>query len=226
MKKKRIIGLITLFMCVALVGVGFAAWVITGDATHEQSGNVQVEKVTDERLKIKAVTLSNSNIVFGKNSTSTTNHWLKNDGIATEVLTTELSFTVENNKQCTGVDISLEPSAECAEAYQKAIDDKIIIAPEFEAHQAKKEDEGDATYTYTLTWKWGTEFSLDGETAGKNPFEFYNTYTGEGKDIDNSRKKEGKSNADYALAALQKLYTLNEASFKITITATSTANAA
>ena len=50
MKKKSLATLLSGFLTVALTGVGFASWLITGGAEKTSGGNITVETVDDRRV--------------------------------------------------------------------------------------------------------------------------------------------------------------------------------
>lgn len=52
MKRKTMTMLLCLLTVLSIVGVGFASWVITAEATEIRTGNIVVDTVTDERLSI------------------------------------------------------------------------------------------------------------------------------------------------------------------------------
>ena len=68
MKKKFSLTLISILSVVVLVGVGFAAWIITTPNVKEkQTGTITASGVTDARYKLTAA-ITNGSIVFGKPS--------------------------------------------------------------------------------------------------------------------------------------------------------------
>lgn len=56
-KRKIIVFGLMVFMAIALVSTGFAAWIMSTNANKEQSGNVTVGKVSDSSLDIKEIKL-------------------------------------------------------------------------------------------------------------------------------------------------------------------------
>lgn len=68
MKKKFSLTLISILSVVVLVGVGFAAWIITTpNVEKKQTGTITASGVTDARYELTA-TITNGSIVFGKPS--------------------------------------------------------------------------------------------------------------------------------------------------------------
>lgn len=223
MKKKRLISILTLFMCVALVSIGFAAWVITGNAHSEATGNVKVTTVEDQRLKIQGTKLSVQDIVFGAPSTiDDANSWLKATDVPKEAMTTELSFTVENNNQLDHIDITLEATAKSAE-YEKAIKDGYIVAPTFDSRIEKIATADPQEYKVIFTWGWGAQFTSTVSQQIVNPYTFFNEVTSDGTDLVNKftslPEPKPTTNADCALKVMQELYKLDGVTFKVTINA-------
>lgn len=96
MKKKFSLTLISILSVVVLVGVGFAAWIITTPNVEEmQTGTITASGVTDARYKLTA-TIADGNIVFGKPSTMDVNNaWFKpGDDVGDEKLTATLTLTL------------------------------------------------------------------------------------------------------------------------------------
>lgn len=100
MKKKFSLTLISILSVVVLVGVGFAAWIITTPNVEEmQTGTITASGVTDARYKLTA-TIADGNIVFGKpngydDSNSNNSDWFKPDkNVGAENLIATLTLTL------------------------------------------------------------------------------------------------------------------------------------
>lgn len=96
MKKKFSLTLISILSVVVLVGVGFAAWIITTPNVEEkQTGTITASGVTDARYKLMAA-ITNGSIVFGKPSgyTEDSNDWFKPVDVGNEHLTATLTLTL------------------------------------------------------------------------------------------------------------------------------------
>ena len=97
MKKKFSLTLISILSVVVLVGVGFAAWIITTPNVEErQTGTITASGVTDARYKLTAA-ITNESIVFGKPSGYKDNNsdWFKPDeNVGAENLTATLTLTL------------------------------------------------------------------------------------------------------------------------------------
>lgn len=97
MKKKFSLTLISILSVVVLVGVGFAAWIITTPNVEEkQTGTITASGVTDARYKLTAA-ITNESIVFGKPSgySADSSDWFKpGSDVGKENLTATLTLTL------------------------------------------------------------------------------------------------------------------------------------
>lgn len=100
MKKKFSLTLISILSVVVLVGVGFAAWIITTPNVEQmQTGTITASGVTDARYELTA-TITNGSIVFGKPSNYDANSagssdWFKpGSDVGDEKLTATLTLTL------------------------------------------------------------------------------------------------------------------------------------
>ena len=106
MKKKFSLTLISILSVVVLVGVGFAAWIITTpNVQEEQTGTITASGVTDARYKLTAA-ITNGSIVFGKPSTMNVNNaWFKpEENVGAEKLTATLTLTLTKPDGITALD--------------------------------------------------------------------------------------------------------------------------
>ena len=102
MKKKTITLVVYMLVCISLVSVGFAAWIITGGDETSASGNVNATNVTDLSLQIDRESwddqADSGSIVFGRPSTDYTTGWLYAEaGDAVEKLNATYTFTLSMN---------------------------------------------------------------------------------------------------------------------------------
>lgn len=97
MKKKFSLTLISILSVVVLVGVGFAAWIITTpNVEKKQTGTITASGVTDARYELTA-TITNESIVFGKPRGYSDNNsdWFKpGSDVGDENLTATLTLTL------------------------------------------------------------------------------------------------------------------------------------
>ena len=94
MKKKLTITIASILSVIVIIGVGFAAWVITNpNAEDTADGSISVETVTDKSYSLTAA-ISDGAISFGAPKipdAEATKGWLKND-VNTENLTATLTL--------------------------------------------------------------------------------------------------------------------------------------
>lgn len=96
-KRKGILMACSILGSAAIVSTGFAAWVVTSEATAEATGNIQVDTVKDERVALtytwKNGTTSR-NVTFGTDGKTYANDWLTPSDLD-ETITDSLTVTAE-----------------------------------------------------------------------------------------------------------------------------------
>lgn len=216
MKKKSLATLLSGFLTVALTGVGFASWIITGGSTASYTeGSVTAEAVEDRRVKITDLSVSNGEIIFGNEatpSTSNTKPWFKIGTSKTSNLEATISFKVKNAKTY-GESVSFNFAVDAGHqtAYTTATSKNYITAPTL--NPITDFDSDDQTITVNLTFAWGSYF------GGKDPYTYFNnTFTDASVDVDSS--ENFKSAGDEAYDVMSAINALNGATYTITITAT------
>lgn len=177
MKRKTLTLTLSILACLALIGVGFASWIISADTSATAQGSFIVDTVTDKSYKVEGVWLGNqSKITFGAPTTmnNTEKTWLTNDSTDKKenlTVTYQLTVTYGNTTPATGIanKITAVVTAPENENYTAAVNGKLIIAPT----NATVEETGEGTgvYNITVTYQWGEHF-------GKvNPYTYYNEKT-------------------------------------------------
>lgn len=181
MKRKTLTLTLSILACLALIGVGFASWIISADATKNEKGNIIVDTVKDKSYVISAASWKdgNSKISFGApKEMNLTGAWLTNDSTdKTENLTVtyQLTVTYADTTPATGLvdsnKIVATFGAPNDPKYNKAISDELIIAPE----STIITETSAGVYEITVTYKWGKHFATSaGATEGVNPYTYYN----------------------------------------------------
>lgn len=178
MKRKTLTLTLSILACLALIGVGFASWIISAEVSATPAeGSFIVDTVTDRSYKVEGAWLSNqSNITFGAPTTmnNTSDTWLTNDSKDKKenlTVTYQLTVTYGNGSKATGIanKITAVVTAPESASYTAAVNGKLIIAPT----NATVEETGEGTgvYNITVTYQWGEHF-------GKvNPYTYYNAKT-------------------------------------------------
>lgn len=221
MKRKTLTLTLSILACLALIGVGFASWIISANTSTNAEGNIIVDTVTDKSYVISAASWKdgNSKISFGApKEMSVTGAWLTNDSTdKTENLTVtyQLTVTYADTTPATGLvdsnKIVATFGAPNDPKYNKAISDELIIAPE---STTIKELPG-GVYEITVTYKWGKHFANSADAReGVNPYTYYN---GNGRQAND---KIGETSTTYMEDAKTSLKTLEDigANVKFTLT--------
>lgn len=177
MKRKTLTLTLSILACLALIGVGFASWIISANTSTTAQGSFIVDTVNDKTYKVEGVWLGNqSKITFGAPTTmnNTEKTWLTNNSTDKKenlTVTYQLTVTYGDTTPATGIanKITAVVTAPENENYTAAVNGKLIIAPT----NATVEETGEGTgvYNITVTYQWGEHF-------GKvNPYTHYNGKT-------------------------------------------------
>lgn len=215
MKSKLTITVASILSVLTLVGVGFAAWVISNpNVSADQTGTITAETVSDKSYTLEAVIAEGDKIVFGAPAKMEANNaWLTADaGTQTEDLSATLTLTlkykdwnyVPTNFSVTmkskkgGVDdntvftdlVSKNYITNPKISYPSGSTDTItndvemngatstVTIPKtaFPGYDDKDiTKEKDVTLVITITFGWGSYFTVDGSVV--NPYTFYNKKT-------------------------------------------------
>ena len=199
MRKKGLAGILSLLICIAIVGVGFASWVISGNATDEATGTVVVEQVVDNRISL-TVTPTDQNIRLAGKETAEQNisgAWLNIDGA--QDLTLELEYTVAFKDGRDGYNgISVTATKTLDPAIQTLVENGYItVSDPVTTTTPNAEGKG----TITVTFSWGEKFE------NKNPYTYYNGLA------------NTDENANSAKTALTDLYAAQSKQITIKVTA-------
>lgn len=178
MKKKRKTLTLTLSIlaCLALIGVGFASWIISANTSTKAEGSFIVDTVADKTYVVSGEWLENkSSIIFGAPATmNAKNPWLTNNSEGkTENLTVtyQLTVTYGDGKKATGIANKITALVTAPENanYTAAVNGKLIIAPTNAT--VVEAPEGNGKYNITVTYQWGEHF------GNVNPYTYYNAKT-------------------------------------------------
>lgn len=181
MKRKTLTLTLSILACLALIGVGFASWIISAEVSATPAeGSFIVDTVNDKSYKVEGAWLNDqSKITFGAPATmNAENPWLTNNSEGkTENLTVtyQLTVTYGDETKATGIANKITALVTAPENanYTAAVDGGLIIAP---TNATVVEDpEGNGKYNITVTYQWGEHF-------GKvNPYTYYNGKEATGK---------------------------------------------
>lgn len=244
MNKKPTILAVAALGSLALIGTGFAGWVIVANATSTASGNITAYTVADRRLIVSEAkwgtekTGSSGSIIFGKPATqSNPSAWFFGEGMETEKL--EDSFVVNVHSGDSSDQSTATVSAEIAvndpnnAAWKEAIKEHYITAPTITfngAPGAASSETATGSLTlkgmteveasFTVKFSWGEYFTVGNKI--KNPYEFFNTKI-EAEKVPGSESETWGTKAKNVMTVIAGL---NELKFTATVTFTHASNAA
>lgn len=173
-KRKAIIFGIMVFMSIALISTGFAAWIISTNASKEETGNIKVGVITEKSIEVLDVTLSQKTFAFEPLISDTTGR-LRGDSVTECVMKTVVTAYVTHTEYLGSLNVTLD--LKDAPGVSQAANDGFIVLPDatqtvsFQAENLKNlSDSDDAKYKnettygkvkkleYTIEFKWGSEF--------------------------------------------------------------------
>lgn len=177
--RRKLVAGIAIFASVALIGSGFAAFVISANQSRSVEGNIEIGKVEEQSVSITNVALSESKIQFEPKAEDATGR-VRYDGTNKEILSTVLSFKFDHADMVESIHVGLDvpegiKSAATANyiTLPAAAGDGVDIALTGDKSGATITDVADATKTktvsYTIAFGWGSAFN------GKNPGEYYDS---------------------------------------------------
>lgn len=208
MKRKTLTLTLCLLACFAVIGVGFAAWIITSDAEETVTGNIKVETVEDHRLKINIISTEADNVIrFGKPVGYAADSWILNNEAETENLTATIKFTITKgneavtNLETAGITVTAGFTTTITDDMNKGVGNNslVTIPTGFTVEKDSTDSEG-KTFMIKVVFRYGDEFGK------KNPYEFY-------------KDKDVTAEGDNAVNNLGKLFALNGATYTLTISA-------
>ena len=162
-KRKIILFAVFVFISIALISTGFAAWVMSNDATVDANGNVSVGVVADSSLGIE----------FNKTEFEAFTYQFEpaegdNTGrVRLEKATTEnpnpaheqLSFTIKGKITNPDILAKLTVEIELPAGIQAAITEGFIVAPNCANGAVEVTvDKVTGEFEYEIAFQWGTKF--------------------------------------------------------------------
>lgn len=238
MKKKAMIMAVASLGSMALIGTGFAGWVISANTTATAGGVMTAFDVADHRLSVVDGTWEKTKakegaVKFGKDGTTTNlTPWFTFNGQDAAQLIDVYTFTVKSNQDGDKGTFTVEQKAGeegfkvTGSAWQRAVNMGLVLAPTVTFDQTSYTLNGTTGVAVKMTveFKWGAHFD------NKNPYAFYNEIDANGSgNVDTEKRptdKKGESEytwADDAVYCLRKLQEVNDATFTIAADVTRTA---
>lgn len=172
-KRKIILFGVIVFMSIALISTGFAAWVMSQEKKQSTSGNVTVGAVTEGNIEVILDPLTVKDFKFEPKESDTTGR-VRNDGTNFESLTVTVTGTIKNTQFLKEATIKMNVK----DAVKQAETAGYIILPECANSEVVLTLTESGTnekkfsykkFSYNITFKWGSKF------GGENPGEYYDS---------------------------------------------------
>lgn len=193
-KRRRLLMGLSVFMSIALVSTGFAAWVISSSVTEEGEGNVQAGNISNKSLALEidnAKSLGTFKFEPNRNDGSGRVRFEGGESTNYESLSVEVTGRITQNPEYLG-ELTIElvetdqfdvPLPKENSNLAKAAEAGFITLPECFYKQVKLNETGseffnvtDHSFKYTVEFGWGEVFH------GINPGYFYDYKTNDGQD--------------------------------------------
>ena len=151
--RRKVVAGVAIFASLALIGTGFASFIISTNKPSEADGTIEIGAVEDKTVHFYNPTLSAKKIQFEPKADDTTGR-VRYDGTNGEVLSTTLTFSIDNSSKAKAIHIDLE----VPDALRTAADSthNYITLPSI----ADYEDPNASTKILK-----GLDITLDGKTA-------------------------------------------------------------
>lgn len=167
-KRKIILFGVIVFMSIALISTGFAAWVMSQEKKQSTSGNVTVGAVTEGNIGVTIDPLTVKDFKFEPKESDTTGR-VRNDKTNFESLTVTVTGTIKNTQFLKEATIKMNVK----DAVKQAETDGYIILPECANSEVvltlTESGTNEKKFSYDITFKWGSKF------GGENPGEYYDS---------------------------------------------------
>ena len=167
-KRKIILFGVIVFMSIALISTGFAAWVMSQEKKQSTSGNVTVGAVTEGNIEVILDPLTVKDFKFEPKESDTTGR-VRNDGTNFESLTVTVTGTIKNTQFLKEPTIKMNVK----DAVKQAETAGYIILPECANSEVvltlTESGTNEKKFSYNITFKWGSKF------GGENPGEYYDS---------------------------------------------------
>lgn len=167
-KRKIILFGVIVFMSIALISTGFAAWVMSQEKKKSTSGNVTVGAVTEGNIEVILDELTVKDFKFEPKESDTTGR-VRNDGTNFESLTVTVTGTIKNTQFLKEATIKMNVK----DAVKQAETAGYIILPECANSEVvltlTESGTNEKKFSYEITFRWGSKF------GNVNPGEYYDS---------------------------------------------------
>lgn len=182
-KRRRVVMGLALFMSIALISTGFAAWVISSQSKDNSTGNVGVGVIDDKNIKVVITNKDDlGSFYFEPKEGDRSGRITSKDGDNYENLSITIkgkvnnpsyvgSLTVELVEVANEIDGKITPKAKEDSGLYKAAQANFIGTPacfyDPQAITLSSTNETSVDFSYTITFEWGSLF------GNKNPGEYF-----------------------------------------------------
>lgn len=167
-KRKIILFGVIVFMSIALISTGFAAWVMSQEKKQSKSGNVSVGVVTEGNIEVILGELTVKDFKFEPKEGDDTGR-VRSDKTNFESLTVTVTGTIKNKQFLKEATIKMNVK----DAVKQAETAGYIILPECANSEVvltlTESGTNEKKFSYNITFKWGSKF------GGENPGEYYDS---------------------------------------------------
>lgn len=161
-KRKIILFAVFVFISIALISTGFAAWVMSNDATGTANGNVSVGVVADSSLGIEfnKEAFEAFTYQFEPAKDDNTGRVRLEKSVDGSVVPYEqLTFTITGKITNPDILASLTVEVELPAGIQAAITEGFIVAPECAGKAIEVTvDKKTGEFSYEIAFGWGSKF--------------------------------------------------------------------
>lgn len=214
-KRKIILFGVIVFMSIALISTGFAAWVMSQEKKQSTSGNVTVGAVTEGNIEVTLDELTVKDFKFEPKESDTTGR-VRNDGTNFESLTVTVTGTIKNTQFLKEATIKMNVK----DAVTQAETAGYIILPECAKNEVvlTLTDSGtnEKKFSYEITFKWGSKF------GGENPGEYYDSaaFNPSAEELSSFEGTQEEKITAYIKSVLDAFHTLMDTStYEVVVTA-------
>lgn len=189
-KRKIILFAVFIFVSVALISTGFAAWVLSNDAKHEEGVGVSVGTITEANLKI-TVNENNDKFLFEPKADDTSGR-VHYDGTNKENLSITITGKVEPMSVLGALTYRIKFNKSVVKAFELEYVKLKGIADPTTSEGSEFATTGEITITpnpetgefsITIEFEWGDAFK------GNNPGYYYDEDPeGKAKDLSEAKK--------------------------------------
>lgn len=167
-KRKIILFGVIVFMSIALISTGFAAWVMSQEKKQSTSGNVTVGAVTEGNIEVILDELTVKDFKFEPKEGDDTGR-VRSDRTNFESLTVTVTGTIKNTQFLKEATIKMNVK----DAVKQAETAGYIILPECANSEVvltlTESGTNEKKFSYEITFKWGSKF------GNVNPGEYYDS---------------------------------------------------